>query len=406
MPCAEHLALSRRGFLLGGASLTLWGLRPRLALAAARDRRLLLVILRGGLDGLAMLAPVGDPAYAAQRGRLSLSAEGGEAGFALDGFFVLNRGMPFLHELYGKREALLFHAIASPYRGRSHFDGQDVLENGTAGVTHREDGWLNRALHLLPNEGQASPRGLALAPVVPLVMRGPAPILSWSRPTYGFRSNEDTIHRLTALYGETDPGLARAFAAGLEIDGVANVPVANGGPGQRPFRDFVETAEAAARLMAAPEGPRIGVLSYDGWDTHANEGAVGGNLFNRLSGLDAALRAYAETLGAAWAETSVLVVTEFGRTVRVNGTEGTDHGTATTAILAGGAVAGGRIVADWPGLHEQALFEGRDLKPTLDLRRVIKGVLAEQLGIGEAQLARDVFPDSVGLAPLTGLIRA
>jgi len=406
MSCNELTAISRRSVLKGSAALALWSLVPRSAVAETRDRRLLVVILRGGLDGLSMIAPVGDPRYAGLRGALALSASGANAGRPLDGFFALNPAMPFLHQLYERREALLVHAVATPYRGRSHFDGQDVLESGLPGVGHPDVGWLNRAVAKLPDAGRASARGLAVSPVVPLVMRGPAPVLSWSRRTYQLAGSRDTILRLAALYGETDPALSRAFAEGLDIDGLVNGGSGPADSGRtRPFRDFIETAEAAARLMSAVDGPRIGTLSYDGWDTHANEGAIGGTLFNRLGGLDAALKAYADGMGTAWADTCVVVVTEFGRTVRTNGTAGTDHGTATAAIVVGGAVNGGRIIADWPGLSEAALFEGRDLRPTLDLRSVLKGVLADHVGVPPSALAHEVFPEGTRVAPLIGLIR-
>ena len=175
-------------------------------------------------------------------------------------------------------------------------------------------------------------------------------------------------------------------------------------PPPRPFRDFIETAEAAAKFMTSPGGPRIGALSFDGWDTHANEGAVTGNLANRLGGLDAALKAFGEGMGQAWKDTVVTVITEFGRTARTNGTNGTDHGTATVALLLGGAVNGGRVLADWPGLSEKALFEGRDLAPTRDLRGLVKGVLKDHLGLPESLLANAVFPESGKVATVRGLL--
>lgn len=409
MHCSEQTLTTRRGFLRGGATLALWAMAPRLASAGGRDRRLLLVILRGGLDGLSMLAPVADPHYARHRGRLALSSSGDNPGLPVDGFFVLNPAMPFLHALYARREALLVHAVASPYRGRSHFDGQDVLESGLAGPSHADTGWLNRALTHLAHDGFIVARGLAVSPVVPLVMKGPAPVLTWSRPTFADTPDDsDTVNRLLHLYRDVDPALAHAFAEGVNLDSVTSASGASR-TSQAPTRlqrEFIATAAAAARLMTAPDGPRIGTLSFDGWDTHANEGAIGGTLFNRLAALDAALKAYADGLGDAWADACVVVVTEFGRTVRANGTDGTDHGTATATILAGGAVNGGRLIADWPGLAETALFEGRDLQPTRDLRAVLKGVLRDSLGLGEGKLAAVVFPDSQNVKPLPDLFRA
>lgn len=411
MSCSEHLALSRRQ-LVGGASasLALWGLMPRAAIAGARDPRLLTVVLRGGLDGISMIAPVGDPAYEAARRNLALKAAGSGpgAGLALDSLFVLNPAMPYLHGLYHKKEALAVHAVTTAYRGRSHFDGQDVLESGLPGVGRNDDGWLNRALGRLEAAGKANPKGLAMGAVVPLVMRGKAPVLSWIPNAYNIPLRESTVARLMDLYGQTDAKLATAFAEGMAIDKVGMTAAAGTKPPlppqPRPFREFTDAAETAARFLSAADGPRIGALSYNGWDTHANEGVVQGQLANRLAGLDAAIKAFAEGMGPAWKDTVVVIVTEFGRTVHVNGTDGTDHGTATAALLVGGAVKGGRVIADWPGLAEQSLFEARDLKPTADLRAVLKGVLRDHLGLTPDVLAATVFPETRTLAPTQGLV--
>jgi uncharacterized protein (DUF1501 family) len=418
--CQEFSALNRRRLLTGAAasaaSLAMWSGIPKSAIAAgALDPRLLTVILRGGLDGLSMIAPVGDPDYERLRQKIALKAEGApaNAGLPLDGFFVLNPAMPFLHELYKRREAMAVHAVSTPYRGRSHFDGQDVLESGLGGVGRTDDGWLNRALSGLPSAGRANPAGLAMGAVVPLVMRGKASVMSWIPKTYGFELRDSTVARLMDLYGQTDPKLARAFAEGMNIDRVDRAGVAAAASAAkpatpaapaRPFRDFVDTAETAAKFLSAADGPRIGTLSYNGWDTHANEGAAQGQLANRLAGLDAAIKAFADGMGPAWKDTVVLVVTEFGRTAAVNGSEGTDHGTATAALLLGGAVKGGRVMANWPGLAPKNLYEARDLAPTCDLRTVLKGVLRDHLGVPTGALASAVFPDSRMATPADGLI--
>lgn len=416
--CKEGHLVSRRAILGGAVSLSLWGALPRRAHASARDPRLLTVILRGGLDGLWLASPAGDPDLERLRGRFAVTRSGEGAGLPLDELFVLNPAMPYLHGLYQKREALIVHAVATPYRERSHFDGQDVLESGLAGVARVEDGWLNRAVAGLAIEAKANPgglarpsKGLAMGAVVPLVMRGPASVLTWIPQTFGIPLRESTIARLTDLYAETDPGLAKAFADGIALDkvaGAAAVTAAKTSPPAPPqpplMREFVDTAEAAARFLGSADGPRIGVLSYNGWDTHANAGAIKGQLANRLGGLDAAIKAFAEGVGPAWKDTVVVVVTEFGRTARVNGTEGSDHGTATAALIVGGGVKGGRVIADWPGLSEKALHQARDLRPTRDLRSVLKGVLRDHVGIPDKALAGVVFPSSGGVAALDGLI--
>ncbi len=421
MACTEHLSLDRRRLLKGGAaSLALWGFLPRIAIAGTRDPRLLTIVLRGGLDGLSMIAPVGDPDYARLRQQLAMAATGDKGGLPLDGFFALNPNMPFLHGLYQKKEALLAHAIHTPYRGRSHFDGQDMLEAGIESG-RVEDGWLNRALTGLSDAGKVSPKGLAMDAVVPLVMRGSAPVLSWIPKVYNLPLREQTVARLMDLYAQTDPVLAKAFAEGMEINRVAEAGIAGvaaaapakqaaapptAPPAPRPFRDFTDAAEAAARLLSAADGPRIGALSYNGWDTHANEGVIQGVLGNRLAGLDLALKTLHDGMGAAWKDTVVVVVTEFGRTARVNGTDGTDHGMATSALVLGGGVKGGRMLADWPGLSDASLFENRDLKPTADLRGLLKGVLREHLGIPDGALADKVFPGSRAVKAVDGVMQA
>lgn len=409
MSCSEQVMLSRRQLMLGGAAtLAMWGLMPRNAAAAAgRDPRFLSVVLRGGLDGLSMVAPVGDPDYARVRATLAVPRSGEGAGLPLDGFFALNASMPFLHGLYQRKQALFVHAVATPYRGRSHFDGQDVLESGLKAEGRADDGWLNRALTGLPAQGTVdAPKGMSVGAIVPLIMRGKAPVLSMSTKTYNTPLRAATSARLLDLYRHTDPGLEKLLRQSFDIDrmGGGDDTAAKGRTGPRAFANFIETAESAARFMTAAGGPRIGALSYDGWDTHANEGAVKGALANQLAGLDQAIKALHDGLGAAWSETCIVIVTEFGRTAHINGSEGTDHGTATCAVVVGGAVKGGRVVADWPGLKDAALYEGRDLKPTMDLRSIFKGSLREHLGMPDGLLARTVFPDSQSAAPTSGLI--
>jgi uncharacterized protein (DUF1501 family) len=210
MSCEEHRRLSRRRLLASGASLAMWSLVPRPAMARARDPRLLTVVLRGGLDGLSMVAPVGDPEYPRLRGPITVPKSGEGAGLPLNDFFVLNPNMPILHSLYRKGEALFVHAAATPYRGRSHFDGQDILESGLPGTSRLEDGWLNRALAGLPSIGKAVPaKGLSIGAAVPLVMRGKAPVLAWTGRANNLTLRESTVARLQDLYSETDPALAK-----------------------------------------------------------------------------------------------------------------------------------------------------------------------------------------------------
>jgi uncharacterized protein (DUF1501 family) len=411
--------VSRRALLLSSGVLFAWSCLPKRALAEGRDPRLLVVILRGALDGLAAVAPVGDPDWMRLRGDKALSLQGTPAALPLDSLFALNPAMPNLYRMYGAGEATIVHAVASPYRERSHFDGQDVLESGLTRPGSADSGWLNRALAGLEPGGLVNPRGreaFAVGPVTPLVVRGAAPVMSWTPPRLP-PPTDDMVMRLLDLYRHTDPALARVLEERMDLATIARAggmdqpaaaaPAANAGPqppGAPIRRYFAESAGAAARFLARPDGPRIGALSFDGWDTHADEGAASGRLALLLGALDGALGAIESGMGPAWRDTVVAVMTEFGRTARINGTEGTDHGTATIALLAGGAVKGGRVIADWPGLKESDLLEGRDLKPTTDLRAVLMGVLRDHVRVGNKVLGSAVFPDSAGIKPMSGLV--
>jgi uncharacterized protein (DUF1501 family) len=408
MPRSFAPLLSRRALLgVAGASFAAATI-PRWASAAgARDPRLVVVILRGALDGLSAVAPIGDPDYAALHGQLALQWAGDHAALRLGDFFGLNPAMTHFARLYDAKQALVVHAAATAYRERSHFDGQDVLESGMPAPGHTESGWLNRAVAALPKgERVQAPRALAVGATAPLVMRGPAPILGWA-PSGLTPPTDDLVARLTNLYDHVDPALAAALKAGLDADRMATKQgMAGLKPGGDPALAMRKAAEGAARLMAADDGPRIGALAIDGWDTHANEGGATGRLAQWLVGLDGAFAAFESELGPRWKDTVVVAITEFGRTARINGTVGTDHGTATVAFLAGGALAGGRVIADWPGLKVADLYQDRDLKPTTDLRAVLKGVLADHLGLSAQTLADAVFPDTLGVKPMGGLIAA
>ena len=394
------LVTTRRALLLGGASFAAWAYLPKFARAAdGRDPRLIVVILRGALDGLATVAPIGDPDYVALHGSIALSADGPHAATMLDSFFALHPSMPEFARMYRENKAAVIHAVSTPYRDRSHFDGQDVLESGYAGPGRVQSGWLNRALEVLP-KGERVTRALAVGPTTPLVLRGAAPTVGWA-PVALPQADDDTAARLVELYRHRDPALGVALSQGLQLEKVALGDDMRPKPGVNNIR---VVARGAAKVMAADDGPRIAALAFDGWDTHANEGGPVGRLAQLLSGLDGALAEFESGLSGRWRDTVVVVATEFGRTVRINGTEGTDHGTGTIALLAGGAVKGGRVIANWPTLKPVSLYEGRDLAPTTDLRAVIKGVLSDHLGISENALASSVFPDSAMAKPMRGLI--
>jgi uncharacterized protein (DUF1501 family) len=403
-------APSRRELLLASGTLFAWAHLPKLARAEGRDPRFLTVILRGALDGLATVAPVGDPDWLALRGDHALTLDGKAPALKLDDFFALNPAMPNLHRMFEAKEAIVVHASATPYRERSHFDGQDLLESGLPKAGASDSGWLNRALAGLAPAGRVDPRGgkvFAVGPVTPLVVRGPAPVLSWS-PQRVMLASEDTVRRLLDLYGERDARLAsvledNAKLTKMELAGALAQRPGAAGPAQvRAY--FAEAAGTAAKFLAQADGPRVGALALDGWDTHFNEGIAQGRLSQLLGALDEALAAIKSNMGVAWRETVVALATEFGRTARINGTDGTDHGTATVALLIGGALKGGRVIVDWPGLKNADLYQNRDLKPTTDLRAVLKGVLKDHLRADERALAQSVFPGSEAVKPMAGLV--
>ena len=384
------MSLDRRGFLRLGASSLAMAALPKFALAAssAFDTRFLLVLLRGGMDGLHALQPLGDPAFAALRGDFA-GAKGQPAPHRLDGTFALHGAMDFMAGLYARKQLLPVAAVAPPYRQRSHFEAQDCVENGTAG-SGGSTGWLNRCVAAMPGA-----KGLAVSAVMPLAMRGKGDVATWSPP---LPEQLDPIlwQQLQVLYA-ADPALATSFAA---ID--AGMQGEGAGKGRQGGLRLPQAMAAAAKFMAEPNGPRIGFVEDTGWDTHNNQLGV---LDRKFAELDAGLKAFHDGAQPVWGNTAVAIVTEFGRTAAVNGTGGTDHGTGGAAFLAGGAVAGGRVAGDWPGIARAQLNDGRDLRATTDMRALFKGVLRDHLGIPAAALAGMVFPGSVAVDPMAGLLR-
>lgn len=401
----RHWGLTRRRFLVSSGAWAASAALPGVLFAhTGGGARLVVVILRGALDGLAAVPPHADPHYAELHRELAISAPGAADGaLELDGTFGLHPSFAFLHERYLAGELLVFQAVASPYRDRSHFDGQNVLENGLTKPLGSADGWLNRALAALPRgAGNSAERAVALSQNVPLILRGDAPVISKS-PQLSSDVDEELLSRLADLYSKDDWFSARLSEA------VQTEKLGDEGRAARPSTATDKiggVTRMAAALMRSEGGPEVAVIEASGWDTHANQGGAKGTLAQRLAGLDRALRTLADELGPLWPQTAVLVVTEFGRTAAMNGTRGTDHGTGGCAFLAGGAVRGGRVVADWPGLARTALLDNRDLRPTLDLRSVFKAVLDEHMHVDARALATRIFPDSSGARPLKGLVRA
>ena len=383
------MAVTRRQLLgaalAGSASLMVW---PSLALAAsqASPQRLVVVLLRGAVDGLSAVPAPGEKRFAELRGSLDLRVSGGEdAPLEMADGFALHPSLGFAHGLFRQRQFAVVHACALPYRGRSHFDAQDCLENGSDKPHGSRSGWLNRVVERW-HQGQ----GLAIASAQPLLVRGPAPFMTWS-PTPGKLSPANLAQRLADSYGR-DKRLSGAFEQALEAQNVA--PEKQGGAG-----NLVAMMKAAGNFLVEPDGPRVAMVQDTGWDTHANQNAV---LARKLRLLDNGLKALRDSLGKQWNHTVVLVATEFGRTVAVNGTRGTDHGTGSTVMLAGGGLKSAGVVGDWPGLNK--LRDDRDLMPANDTRAVFKGVLRDHLGLDKKALDNDLFPGSARVAGLSGLV--
>ena len=397
--------LNRRDWLkLAAGSSLAYAVEPWAKIGDSEDAKLVVILLRGAMDGLAAVVPYGDKDYQPQRGALALPAPGHAQGtLKLDGTFALHPKLVNLHNLYQGGELVVLHAVATPYRERSHFDGQKILENGSARAGG-SSGWLNRALAANPLASMSS--GMAIGSTVPLLLRGSVPVSSWA-PSRLPDADDDTFERIADLYSQ-DAFFAARFKEALAAEDLLDEV---GLGGEKRFQGRGTKARVAmivgavTKLLAQPDGPDVVAIDINGWDTHANQGAANGALANKFVALDEAIAALKDSATTTWQRTSVLVVTEFGRTVAVNGTGGTDHGTGGVAFLCGGAVNGGQVISDWPGLSKSSLYMGRDLKPTLDLRAAIKGVLHEHSRVSLAKLETEVFPDSRSVKPLKDLIR-
>ena len=383
------MLLARRQFLsiaaLGAGAM--W-VSPHIALASVEtDRRFVFIIQRGAADGLDIVRPYGDPAYETLRGAIA-----GEAAqsIKLDGTFALHPSLVELGKMYAGGEALFVHAVASPYRDRSHFDGQNVLETGGTQPYQVRDGWLNRLVSMMPHEKDEA---IALAATVPMALRGPMPVTSYA-PSSLPDATDDLMARVGVLY-DKDPELHPLWNEALQAKGMAD--------GVHAKQDPAGLGRLAASFLTKDPGPRIAMIETEGWDTHF---AQAPRLSTQLKALDTMIAAMRTAMGPTWKKTTILVATEFGRTAAVNGTGGTDHGTASMAMLIGGAVKGGRVLTDWPGLSASKLYEDRDLRPTMALDSLIAGATGEALGLDSDKLARGLFAQAAQSKPVSGLVRA
>ncbi|MDR3510816.1 MAG: DUF1501 domain-containing protein [Caulobacteraceae bacterium] len=427
-----QLPLDRRSALRAaaglGLSLTFLGRQAFAASDEALSRRKLVVfVCRGAMDGLSVSPPVGDPDYAALRGEIAIASFGQPNGaLPLDDTFGLHPKLATVHALALKGQARIAPAVATPDRARSHFEAQDVLESGTAAVYAESSGWLNRAMQAMGPARKV--QALSVGGQAPLILRGAIQAASWSPG--GYKDRDARLPAILADLYADDPLLGPALASGLQTEAMAKIATAAGGPamaangpqapttppsGASPPQTpagYQRAGQAAARdlgvtlahFMTEPGGPQIAAVSLDGFDTHANQGGADGQLANRLAYMDAAIDGLSSGLGAEWRNTVVLVATEFGRTARINGTKGTDHGTGSTALVLGGGLKRGGIIGDWPTLQQARLFENRDTYPALDMRALFKGVLAEQMGVERRALDTTVFPGAATVEPVRGIV--
>ena len=380
--------IDRRNFMGATALLA----TPIVSFAKAdTDRRFVFIIQRGAADGLNIVVPYADPNYLKLRGNLAIEVA---APMKLDGTFALHPALTQVRKLYAEKEAIFLHAVASPYRDRSHFDGQNVLESGSKIPYQLKSGWMNRLLGLLPRDGKD---GIAFSSAVPLAMQGAFDVTTYA-PSSLPEANEDLLMRVQQLYA-TDRQLNPLWTSALEARGMASGQMKGGDKRQ----NDAALGKIAAGFLAAPTGPRVAMIETSGWDTHSGQNE---RLDRQLRGLDALIGGLKEGMGSAWSQTVVLVVTEFGRTAAANGTGGTDHGTASAAMLLGGAVQGGRIVSDWLGLASSSLFEGRDLQPTLGLDALISNVCAQTFKLDTELAQKIMFPYAVGKNAMSTLLRA
>ena len=413
--------MQRRRFLQSSAAFGAWSFASIHAAPELARRKLVVILLRGAVDGLSVVAPYGDRNYAASRPNLALAPPGAEDGLLkLDSLFGLHPALARLKPYWDQGSLGFVHASGSPDPTRSHFDAQDYLESGTPGRKSTPDGWMNRLLTAMPGveSGKSAPtRAVNMGATPPRIFAGPANVASLGLGPKAMDSkaiDDPAMQAALAKLYAGDDALGRSYRDATEGRGEMRKSMQAGMAGGR-VDPSADAGAPSARSFAADAG-RLGTLirndphtqlaftSVGGWDTHVNQGAAKGQLANRLASLGEGIDALAKGLGDALADTVIVVLSEFGRTVRQNGSNGTDHGRGNVIWLLGGPVAGGQMIGEWPGLETAALADGRDLAVVTDFRQVLRPILQRHLGVNDEGLAR-VFP-ALPVGPATRVLRS
>ncbi|HVN64003.1 MAG TPA: DUF1501 domain-containing protein [Candidatus Binataceae bacterium] len=398
-------AMSRRAFLRRAAILSASGIvlvSPHAWAAKTADtgnrRRLVVVFLRGAVDGLNVVVPHGEPAYYDARPTISVGRAGGGGGaIDLDGYFGLHPALAPLEGQWHDGTLAFVHACGSPDPTRSHFDAQDFMESGTPGVKSTTDGWLNRTLAAMPG-AHAPTEALSLGATVPRILSGKEPVANMpigrgaAQPMPMDRPGIEKV--FDRLYSGDDP-ISRTYREGREArerlmhELALDMAAANAGAPSP--EGFSNDTDRIARLMVRDSTIRVGFMALGGWDTHINQGAAGGQLASHLRPLAQGLAEFAKALGSNYNDTVIVVISEFGRTLHENGNGGTDHGHGNVMWLMGGPIRGGAVYGRWPGLHRENLYQERDLAVTTDFREPLAIVLKSHFQLNDAQIAT-VFP--------------
>ena len=371
--------MKRREFIKFSASLTLAGVTSWANSAQpAQAKRLLVIMLRGGMDGLAAIPPFADPDIGSLRTELLPSN-------LLPGnqFFGIHPALPTFAECMDTGQATAIHATGFRYTGRSHFEGQDIMQSGVLKPYASASGWLGRAMRAAQSKG-----GVAISIPMPLILRGDA-VSETQYPSWMQAPPKATYELVTQLWSQV-PELKPYALRLLDSDKIRLASDGTPEPNQQ-RRTAFSLAKEAAQKMQLPGGPVVGVLDLNGFDTHAGQGAAEGLNATKLKQIDDAIRGYREGIGAKWAQSLVITVTEFGRTASINGTLGSDHGWGSCILAAGGLVKTRGIVSQWPGLKKSQLFEGRDLKVTVDAMAVYADALQSVFGLPPELIQKEVF---------------